>query len=534
MRASEGLDVLVVGAGPVGLTLAGQLARRGLRVAAVDTGPGPTDKSKALVLWPRTLELLAAAGLVEPFLAAGLRARGGRLFGRDGQLAWLDFSRNRSAYRFALMIPQSATEHLLDAAARAAGAAVERQVELLRFSTDADGVHAVVRGADGREAERRAAWLIGCDGAHSVVRHGLGLAFAGAAENNEWMLADVRIIGDLPRDEARMFLHPDGVVAAFPLPPDRTRLIIELGPVRSELPRDPTLDDVQTVLDQRAPGLRATDPAWLGGFRINERQVPTYRIGRVLLAGDAAHIHSPAGGQGMNTGMHDAFNLAWKLALVQHGRGRETLLDTYQAERHPVGAMIVRGAGRVTRLATLRSPSAQRLRNRVIATVTRLPPLQRAIVDLLCEVSINYRGGPLSRDARRLTARLAARLGGVRAGERLPDAELRESSGAAVRLFDLLHTDAHVLLVLAPDAAAAGIAAQLVMRYGELLSAVLITRPGAPAPANGLRVLHDPDAALHRSYGASLPTAVLVRPDGYVGYIGPAGGVAEYLATYLM
>ncbi|MEO8603426.1 MAG: FAD-dependent monooxygenase [bacterium] len=533
MQANE-LDVLVVGAGPVGLTLAGQLARRGLRVAAIDKGPGPTDKSKALVLWPRTLELLAAAGVVEPFLAAGLRVRGGRVFGRQGQLAWIDFSRNASAYPFVLMIPQSATEQLLDAAARAAGAAVERHTELMRFSADASGVHAVVRDADGVEQQRDAAWLVGCDGAHSTVRHALGLAFAGSAENNDWALADVRIDGDLPRDEVRMFLHPDGVVAAFPLPPDRTRLIIELGPARGAQPHDPTLVDVQALLDERAPGLRAVDPAWLGGFRINERQVPTYRIGRVFLAGDAAHVHSPAGGQGMNTGMHDAFNLAWKLGLVQGGRGRETLLDSYQAERHPIGAMIVRGAGALTSMATLRGTRAQQLRNRVVPILARLPPLQRRIVNLLCEVSIHYRGATLSRDARSAAVRLAARWGGVRAGERLPDAELRQANGEAVRLFDLLRTPAHVLLMLAPDATAAGIAAQLAGRYGALLEAVLVSRPGAPAPANGLRVLHDADSALHRAYAASQPTAVVVRPDGYVGYLGPAGGVAEYLATYLM
>ncbi|MDX2167731.1 MAG: FAD-dependent monooxygenase, partial [Deltaproteobacteria bacterium] len=413
------LDALIVGAGPVGLTLAGQLARRGLRVAAIDRNAAPTDKSKALVVWPRTIELLAAAGMAEPFLAAGLHATEGRLYSSGRELTRLDFAHNRSVYPFTLMIAQSETERLLDADARAAGAAVERHTELLRFAQDAGGVSAVLRGADGSETTRRVDWLIGCDGAHSTVRHALGLAFAGAAENNDWILADVRIAGDLPRDEVRIFLHPDGVLATFPLLPNRTRLIIDLGPQRGPTPPEPTLAEVQALLDRRAPlGLRAHDPEWLSGFRINERQVPTYRIGRVFLAGDAAHIHSPAGGQGMNTGMHDAFNLAWKLALVQRGRARESLLDSYHAERHPIGAMIVRGAGAVTRMGTLRQPQAQRLRDTAMRTLYRIPAVPRTVVDVLCETLIHYRGGPLSRDARPLAARLAARRGGVRAGDR--------------------------------------------------------------------------------------------------------------------
>jgi len=521
------LDVLVVGSGPVGLTLAGDLARRGLRVAAVDKGPGPTDKSKALVLWPRTLELLCAAGIVEPFLAAGIKGRGARLFGRDGQLAWMDLTKNDSAYPFALLIPQSATERRLDDAARAAGAAIERNTELLRFTAEADGVRAVLRDAGGDEREVRAAWLVGCDGAHSSVRHALGIAFGGVVENHDWALADVRLVGDLPRDEMRMFLHPDGAVAIFPLPPDRHRVIVELGPKHGDQPRDPTLDDIQALLDQRAPGLRAEDPAWLGGFCINERQVPTYRIGRVFLAGDAAHVHSPAGGQGMNTGMHDAFNLAWKLALVQRGRGRETLLDTYQAERHPVGAAVIRGAAALTALATLRNAPLQWLRNHIMPVASRLPPLQRAIVNQLSEVSIHYRGGPLSRDARPGVARLH----GVRAGDRAPDATLRAADGAAVRVFDLLQTHGHLLMMLAPDAIAGGIAAQLAARYGELLCVALIGAATDEVPSGDLRVLHDPDAVLPALYGAA---AVLIRPDGYIGYLGPAGGVAEYLAAYLM
>lgn len=532
MAVPARLDVLVVGAGPVGLTVAAELARRGLACRVIDRAPARTDKSKALVLWPRTLELLAAADGAEAFLAAGVRARGGRLFGNGRELAWLEFARARSVYPFGLMIPQCETERLLEARALAVGVGLERGVELVGCAEGDDRIRALVRGADGAEGEVEAAWLIGCDGAHSAVRHSLGLDFAGGAENNDWFLADVHVAGALPRDEVRIFLHPDGVLAFFPLPPGRFRLVGDLGRARGAHPPEPSLGDVQALLERRGPGgLRVHDPVWLSGFRINERHVPAYRRGRALLAGDAAHIHSPAGGQGMNTGMQDAFNLAWKLALVQQGRARPALLDSYDAERRPIGALIVRATSAATRLGTLRSTTAQRLRNTLLSNAYALPVVRDLAVSALTETLVRYRHSTLSRDERSLSARLAARLGGVRAGDRAPDAPLVGADGVATTLFEVLRGGVYVLLLLAADAAPALDADGLAVAaaFPGLVRSVVIGR----APSG----LCDVDGLLHRQYGAQAPTAVVIRPDGYIGYLGSPvrrAAVLAYLATYLI
>ncbi len=493
-------DVIVAGAGPVGLTLAGLVVRQGLRCLAVDRAAVRTDKSKALVVWPRTLELLASVGAAQPFVATGTPAYRGRVFSHGRALAQLDFGRSGSVFASALMIPQSETERLLEADALAAGVELRRSTELVRFSPDREGLRVALRGADGVEREQTCAWLVGCDGAHSTVRHGLGLNFAGAAENADWVLADVHVDGDLPRDEVAIHLHPDGVLAFFPIPPDRFRIIGDAGPARGDHPLEPTLADVQTMIDRRGPrGVTARDPVWLAGFRINDRQVPTYRVGRVFLAGDAAHIHSPAGGQGMNTGMHDAFNLAWKLALTQHGRAKPALLDSYQSERHRVGAMIVRGAANLTRFGTLRNAFAQRLRDTVVETLLQFPALQSAVVGVLTELAINYRRTPLVRDER------TGRRRGVRAGDRVPDLSLRDG-----RLHTRLRGGRHALLLPGADA---GLGAAVAGAFGDVCDVLDV----------------GPD-----SFGADV--AAIARPDGYLGYLGPARAenVLAHLDSYLV
>ncbi|MGH7787270.1 MAG: FAD-dependent monooxygenase, partial [Candidatus Binatia bacterium] len=409
------VDALVVGAGPVGLTMAAELVRHGVRCCIVERAAERTDKSKALVLWPRSLELLGTAGAVEPFLRAGIRAIGAQIHAEGRQLARLNVTGIASPYRFALMIPQSETERLLEAHLAQLGVKVERRVELVDFAADDEGVRARVRAVDGAGETLRADWLIGCDGAHSTVRHGLGIDFAGAAEPNDWILADLHVDGDLPADELRLELHADGILAFFPIGPQRYRIIADVGPsAASDRPADPTLAEVQALVDRRGPGgLALRDPIWLAGFRINERKVDHYRFGRVLLAGDAAHVHSPAGGQGMNTGMQDAFNLAWKLGLVVSRRGRaDVLLDSYSAERSAVGDEVLRNAGAMTRLGTLRAPAAQHLRNRIMPLLASLGVVQAKAGELLTELAIHYRQSALSRDDRGLSLRARALAGG--------------------------------------------------------------------------------------------------------------------------
>ncbi len=468
--------VLIVGAGPVGLTLAGELARYGVPVRIVDRSPEPSRTSKALVLWSRTLELMDRMGCTAEFLAAGLTARQATIRNGAKALGTTGFDHVASPYPFPLMIPQSETERLLARHLARFGVAVEREVELIGFEDSPGGIAARLRHADGREEVMETPWLLGCDGAHSAVRHGLALEFRGEAQGDDWMLADIRLHGDgAPApDEIAPYLHRDGPLVIFPIPGGRSRLIARAGRTDPAHPRpDPTLADVQAMIDARTGGgFRATDPVWLSTFRINERKVADYRRGRVCLAGDAAHVHSPAGGQGMNTGMQDAIGLAWRLALVIRREGEETLLESYSAERSAIGDRVLRNAGRITDLATLTNPIAQSARNLAIHGLLGIGAVRDRMATTFSEIGIGYPDSPLS-EGRGSGARLA------------PDHYDGAPPGGG---------DAPRFVLFAQDTERGG---RLTARWPKLVEA---------------QVRRSPD-------GAGL---LVVRPDGYVGFAGAA------------
>jgi len=549
--ARQGGDTaaLVVGAGPVGLALAVDLERHGVACRIVDQNEQRTDKSKALVLWSRTLEILDDMGGAEPFVAAGMPGHGMSLYDRGKRLVHVSLDDLDSPYRYALMIPQSETERLLEERLAGRGVAVERRTQLSSFATDGSGVTSVLRHADGSEERVRTTWLLGCDGAHSAVRHQLGIPFAGEVEPNDWLLADVHVAGSLPGDELSIFWHPTGILAFFPISSGRFRVIADVGLARGvDHPPDPTLPQVQTMVDERGPGgLVLSDPVWLSGFRIHERKVDEYRHGRVFLAGDAAHIHSPAGGQGMNTGIQDAYNLGWKLGLIEAGRARDGLLDTYTTERSAVGEVVLRNAAAMTRVATLRNPIAQAVRSRLAPLLASFDFVRSRLAATLAELEIDYGKSPLSGEHRGASAHAWLLGGGVPPGGRAPDVALVDAaSGAAVQLHEVLHGTSHVLLALTgvddgDDAAprVAGAAAHVARRYGDAVSPCLVVagRTGPRDLAFPGRVVLDPERALHRRYAAAHASLYLIRPDGYVGHRSqPADEAAlrAHLDTYLV
>ena len=473
-------SVLIAGAGPVGLTLANELARFGIAVRIVDPAPARTDKSKALVLWSRSLELLDQAGYVEPFLAAGMPAHGAQLSDGKNVVARVTLDGIKSRYAYALMIPQSDTERILEETLEGRGVKVERTVALESFRDHGDGVRAVLKKADGTSESVEADWLVGCDGAHSTVRHGLGLSFEGTTQQSDWYLADGHCTGLEPHDVMHIYWHRDGILAFFPITEGRWRVIADLGPAKDAgRHADPTLEEVQALLTHRsAQPIVMTDAYWLAAFRINERKVAHYGTGRAFLAGDAAHIHSPAGGQGMNTGMQDAFNLAWKLALVIQGVCKPSLLDSFSVERSAVGDMVLRNAERLTDAAIMRNPIAQGLRNAVAAFAMGFPMIQERAANMLSETDIAYPDSPLSRTARHGD--------GPRAGMRWPDRLPMDSAKPQ-------------FLAVGPS----GVVAELARQFPTLV------RMG-------------PEAAALK----------LIRPDGYVGFDGSPTDRAE-AETYL-
>jgi 2-polyprenyl-6-methoxyphenol hydroxylase-like FAD-dependent oxidoreductase len=468
-------QVLIVGAGPVGLTMASELARYRVPVRIVDKAAQRTDKSKALVLWSRTLELIDRGGDVSPFIEAGLKVDAANIVAGNKLIGHISLAEVASRYSFALMLPQSETERLMEERLEGFGVRVEREVELTSFSQTPASVSAVLRHKDGREETVETQWLAGCDGAHSAVRHGLALTFPGATLLSDWILADVHLAGmPFPLSEIATYWHEDGALAMFPIAPGRYRVIADIGASEGAHPTDPTLEQVQAIVDKRGPGgLVLSDPVWLSAFRINERKVADYRKGRVFVAGDAAHVHSPAGGQGMNTGMQDAFNLAWKLALVCRGRcAAGPLLDSYSPERSAIGDQVLANASRLTAIAVMKNHTAQVVRNLLGGVLFGLTRVQRAMADTLSEVTLGYSQSPLNGAHGR-------GLGGPAPGERAPLADEQTPVGAG---------DAPRFALFAAPSEASG---RLLRDYPNLVEPTL--RP--PLASGGMW---------------------LARPDGYV------------------
>ena len=306
-----------------------------------------------------------------------------------------------SPYKFVLMIPQSETERLLETHLETLGVKVERQTELKSFAATASSVSCSLAHSDGHEETVEAEWLIGCDGAHSTVRHQLGMTFEGSTMLNDWILADIHLDGIAGPPAINIYWHAAGVLALFPLGGTRYRVIADIGESSGSIGEGsrptPTLADVEEILNVRgSQHARARDAVWLSAFSINERKVSDYRSGRVFLAGDAAHVHSPAGGQGMNTGMQDAFNLAWKLALVAKGLCPASLLNSYSAERSHIAKLLLEATGKATTMAVLKGGVKQAIRNHVASLVLGFPPVKHEVANLLSEVAAAYSDSPLN------------------------------------------------------------------------------------------------------------------------------------------
>jgi 2-polyprenyl-6-methoxyphenol hydroxylase-like FAD-dependent oxidoreductase len=460
--ATPDCQVLVVGAGPTGLTLAAQLLARGIYARVIDKGEGPASQSRALGIQAGTLELLDTMGLADEFIDQGHRVRRLRWYAGQRNLLDLDLARNGSRYGFTLHIPQSQTETLLRARVQELGGTIEQRVELVRLAKRRGAVDATLRDAAGREIEVSAGYVVGCDGAHSRVRCEIGFPFEGQPYPQDWLLADVALDGAGTDDAVHAFFRPNGLpLVCIPMGGQRWRLVMANAGDRGGQP--PTFAEIQELVAERAPRpIQISDPEWLAAFRCHLRSADSYRRGRVLLAGDAAHIHSPAGGQGMNTGMMDAHNLAWKLALVADGRAPDALLDTYGQERVPVAAGVLALTDKIVGLLTMRSRAKRAVRDTVLPVASRMPMIQRRGARKLSQLSVAYPPSPLVQPD--------GHGRGPKPGHRFPDLEVRAGHGPA-RLHHLLGSGRHVLIVSGPGVRSA-LEAAGVGRYAELIDVV--------------------------------------------------------------
>jgi 2-polyprenyl-6-methoxyphenol hydroxylase-like FAD-dependent oxidoreductase len=461
-------DVVIVGAGPTGLLLAGDLAAAGVDTIVLEKRAGESNITRAFALHARTLEMLDARGLADEVIATGQQVRGLRLFGRLN----LDLSGLPSRFPYVLATPQYNTERALQGRAVGAGARILRDSKAIGLRQNADEVE-VQTGSE----TYRARYVVGADGVHSRVRDALGLDFPGQAIVQSLMLADVQlthapdeVLSIDAADDCFAFVAPfgDGWYRVFAW--DRRNPQPDSAPV--------DLHEVRAVT-RRALGtdFGMHDPRWMSRFHCDERQVTHYRVGRVFLAGDAAHVHTPAGGQGMNTGIQDAANLSWKVAAAL--RGGAALLDSYHAERHPVGHMVLRSSGALIRLVMIQSAAARAVRNAIGGAALRMDPVTRKVSGMLSGIGIRY---PSPTGAHHSV------------GERAPDVLLTGDANGPARLYEALRSGDFVLLT---------------------------------PPDRDLRVPDGWASRVRRATAAEATDTVrLIRPDGYIAWASHKTNVA--------
>jgi 2-polyprenyl-6-methoxyphenol hydroxylase-like FAD-dependent oxidoreductase len=502
--------VIVVGAGPTGLVLAAELALAGIDCVVLERRAGPRTDSRAICLHARSMESLDLRGQASVFAAAGLAVRSFPLGPRGSAI---DFRRLNSDFPYLLDMPQSEMEQLMLARATALGVQVRWGTTVTAIGQDDTGVTvttgagqptagppaAAAGGGAGPGTDLRASYVVGCDGVRSLVRDAVGLPFPGFANPGSVTLADLSL-DRLPMTTTYGEMSKGGMLLVFPYRSGSCRVVMYDHARADAAPAEPvTLDEVAAGL-RRITGrdLRPRDMYWSARYRSESRQATAYQAGRVLLAGDAAHAHSPAGAQGLNTGLQDAVNLGWKLAAQIRGRGPGWLLDSYHEERHPVGAAVLALTGRQFRLNTARTP-ARRVQRWVIQhLVVPLPLVQSRLARDYSGLSISYPPPPApgpdgpARNAghARPASDHAARPVSARplTGQRLPRGTVTWTDGSAVRLYELFHDGEFVLLCR------------------------------EPATADGFTLPDGVRRVGYRHSSAALPPAVLVRPDGYIAW----------------
>ena len=520
------LPVLIVGAGPTGLALAIQLQRFGTPFRIIDRTFDRTRESRALAVQARTLELFDSVGLADSLVSSG--RTGTQVVVHFGarpmaSLTLGDIGATDTRFPFILFVSQAETERLLNERLEAFGINIERGTELLDFETRTDHVTARLRRADGTLEQLSTSFLVGSDGAHSVVRKGAGFSFEGGSYPQDFVLGDVEAAGPLVEGAINSYAGGGGVAMFFPLGSPTTWRVIAMREPRgrseergrgSKPAIEPlTLEELQEIVEPPTEGsIRIFDPAWLTHFRLHHRQIASYRRGRVFLAGDAAHIHSPVGAQGMNTGIQDAWNLGWKLALVSNGIARPELLDSYNQERWPIGQFLLRYTDRLFSTFTramsqgrITSWIREQVVSRVVPRVLASRRLRASAFRFVSELGIHYRNSPAVTEGKPRLRR------GPRAGERLPDAQLM-LNGQHVSLQQTVGGPFLAVLLCGPMNAWSQVRVNALSVYGSWLRVLFLAQEG---PND---VLLDVDGAILRRLGVRDSAQYLIRPDGHVAF----------------
>ncbi len=446
MSNSEMKPVLIVGAGPTGMTAAMELARFGIPVRLVEKTPEPATTSRAVGVQARTLELFEQRGLTKEMLPLGNPGVAGSIYGGGKRIFRLEFAHIDSRYGYIFFLSQAETERILREELGRAGVTIERPVEMVAFaqkeSTSHPGsggaVTATLRRADGSLEEVEASYLIASEGAHSTVRSTLGLQFSGKTLEENYALGDLHIEGDLADSDFHIFSSDHGFMGLFPMGKGHFRLIASNPLSKPNKDTEPSLEELQRIYDMRSPiPARFHNLTWSSWFHINNRMVEPLRHGNLFLGGDSAHIHSPAGAQGMNTGIQDMINLGWKMASVLHGTASPALLDTYSEDRVPVIKNVLTKTEGLTGVIGAENPVFRTIFEHVAPLVVGTDLVQERSTTQMSQIGLNYRHSPLSETHEH--------HGELRAGDRVPDMMLRvmnkenssEPDPREVRLFSV-------------------------------------------------------------------------------------------------
>jgi 2-polyprenyl-6-methoxyphenol hydroxylase-like FAD-dependent oxidoreductase len=514
-------DVLIVGAGPTGLMLANQLGRRGVRTLIIDRHAGPARESRALGVQARTLEIYAHLGIVDTAIERGRRGNGANLWAQGRMTARVplgEAGQRMTPYPYILVLGQDENERIMGERLHDWGLSVQWNTELVTLEQQSEQVTATVKRPDGSTATITAAWVAGCDGSHSRVREQSGIAFAGAPYEHVFFVADTEVTGAMVPDEVNVYLWRSGFHLFFPMRgADHWRIVGIVPPNFREADKVSFEDMIPSMRSEAGTGMTFKACSWFSTYRIHHRAASRFRERRNFLLGDAAHVHSPVGAQGMNTGLQDAYNLAWKLAMVIKGQADAALLDSYEAERLPIARRLLGTTDRAFRLIVSDNWFAALLRTKVLARLAAFamaqPRIQRMAFRVVSQTGIHYRGGPLSKSIG------AMPRGAPRAGDRFPWLKLSLEAGRAREdLYQALDDMRFNLLVFGQSAPSPESLAM-----GELLLILPI-----PAGQDNQRELEDAQVPV--------PSFYLLRPDGYVGLCGTGCEVAavkRYLSDSL-
>jgi 2-polyprenyl-6-methoxyphenol hydroxylase-like FAD-dependent oxidoreductase len=514
-------DVLVVGAGPTGLMLANQLVRRGVRVQIIDRHPGPSLQTRALGVQARTLEIYAQLGIAARAIELGKIGTGANLWAQGRKIARVplgDAGQDVSPYPYILILGQDDNERMMGDKLRDLGVSVQWNTELVALAQETGQVTATLKQPDGTHRTIAAAWVAGCDGARSSVRELNGITFPGAPYEHVFFVADVEATGSMAADEVNIYLWREGFHLLFPMRgKDHWRIVGILPPAlreRDEMTFEAVLPSLR---NEAGAGLSITTCTWFSTYRIHHRSAARFRDRRCFLLGDAAHVHSPVGAQGMNTGLQDAYNLAWKLALVVKGRAEVALLDSYEDERVPVARRLLNTTDRAFRLIVSDSWLAGLFRTRILARIAAfamsLKAIQRIGFRTVSQTGISYRKSVLSESLEGLPENAP------HGGDRFPWLRLKfRADGPVEDSFQKLDDMHFNLVVIGQPSPTEG-----ALNLGDLLRVHAI-------PANPVN-----DAELARAQ-IPQPSFYLVRPDGHVGLCGvrfDAAAVNRYVAEHL-